>query len=91
VETGGPAVTTRRALTCEAAPTGKRGAYHPVPVNFEALIPASLKRAMEFQSTRSDIKGFPPLTDNLSKMRNRYLAAGARPDNTRYGWVRSRS
>jgi hypothetical protein len=61
-----------------------RSAYHPVPVNFEALIPASLKRVMEFP-------GFPLLTDNLSKMRERYLASGARPDNLRHGWVRSRS
>ncbi|MGZ6124576.1 MAG: amidohydrolase family protein [Myxococcales bacterium] len=58
-----------------------RGAYHPVPANYESLIPTSLKRVMEFP-------GFPKLTDNLSKMRNRYLASGARPDNTRYGWVR---
>jgi len=63
---------------------GERGAYHPVPANYEALIPASLKRVLEFP-------GFPLLTDNLSKMRERYLAAGARPDNTRYGWIRSRT
>jgi hypothetical protein len=61
-----------------------RGVYHPVPANYEALIPAALKRVMEFP-------GFPKLTDNLSKIRNRYLASGARPDHTRYGWVRSRS
>src|SRR5262249_21919068 len=63
---------------------GHRGAYHPVPANFEALIPTSLKRVMEFP-------GFPLPTDNLSKMRNRYLAAGAQPDNIRYGWIRSRT
>jgi hypothetical protein len=48
------------------------------------LIPASLKRVMEFP-------GFPKLTDNLSKMRERNLASGARPDNLRHGWVRIRS
>ncbi len=59
------------------------GAYHPVPVNYESLIPASLKRVMEFP-------GFPKLTDRLSKMRDRYLASGARPDHLRHGWIRGR-
>jgi uncharacterized protein len=66
-----------------------RGAYHPVPANFESLIPASLKRVMEFPGANGT-KPFPKLTDNLSKLRQRYLAAGARPDNIRYGWIRSR-
>jgi hypothetical protein len=70
---------------------GHRGVYHPVPANYEALIPAALKRVMEFQSSKPGIPGFPKLTDKLSRMRERYLAAGARPDNTRYGWIRSRS
>jgi len=63
---------------------GNHGAYHPVPVNYASLIPVTLKNVMEFQVS-------PVLTDNLTKMRNRYQAAGARPDNLRYGWVRSRS
>ena len=57
-----------------------RGEYHPVPVNYEALIPESLKRIMEFP-------GFA-MNDNLSKLRREYLAQGGLPSNTRYGWVR---
>jgi hypothetical protein len=57
-----------------------RGGYHPVPVNFEALIPIALKRTMEFP-------GFA-LNDHLSKLRKEYLAMGGRPNNTRYGWLR---
>jgi hypothetical protein len=57
-----------------------RGGYHPVPVNFEALIPIALKRTMEFP-------GFA-LNDNLSQLRKEYLAMGGRPNNTRYGWLR---
>lgn len=57
-----------------------RDRYHPVPLNYEAMIPISLKRTMEFP-------GFA-LNDHLTKLRERYLAAGARPSNTRYGWIR---
>jgi len=58
-----------------------RGEYHPLPVNFEALIPESLKAILEFPGYAG--------TDNLSKLRRGYLAQGARPSNTRYGWVRT--
>ncbi len=54
--------------------------YHPVPVNFEPLIPTSLKRTMEFP-------GFV-MEDRLSRMRREYLAMGGVPSNTRYGWLR---
>jgi len=50
-------------------------------VNFEALIPESLKAILEFPGYAG--------TDNLSKLRRGYLAQGARPSNTRYGWVRT--
>ncbi|HEU4385227.1 MAG TPA: amidohydrolase family protein [Anaeromyxobacteraceae bacterium] len=59
-----------------------RGEYHPVPVNYEALIPESLKRILEFPGTA--------MNDTLSKLRREYLAQGARPSHTRYGWVRRR-
>jgi len=32
---------------------------------------------------------FPHASDNLSKMRKRYLAEGANPDHKRYGWIRT--
>jgi predicted TIM-barrel fold metal-dependent hydrolase len=55
-------------------------AYHPVPVNYEALIPISLKRTMEFDGYAMD--------DTLSKMRREYLAQGGLPSNLRHGWIR---
>jgi predicted TIM-barrel fold metal-dependent hydrolase len=59
--------------------TPKRGVYHPVPEDYEALIPDDLKRLMEFP-------GF--MADNLSQMRREYLAMGGQRSNTRYGWIR---
>ena len=54
--------------------------YHPVPWNFESLIPIALKKMMEFPQFA--------LNDLLSKLRERYLAAGPTPSNTRHGWIR---
>ncbi len=54
--------------------------YHPVPLNFESLIPIALKKTMEFPQFA--------LNDVLSKLRERYLAAGPTPSNTRHGWIR---
>jgi hypothetical protein len=54
--------------------------YHPVPLNFESLIPIALKKTMEFPQFA--------LNDVLSKLRERYLAAGPAPSNTRHGWIR---
>jgi hypothetical protein len=65
---------------CERDEDDRRRAYHPVPANYEALIPISLKRTMEFS-------GFA-LNDRLSKMRQEYFAMGGLPSNTRYGWLR---
>jgi predicted TIM-barrel fold metal-dependent hydrolase len=59
-----------------------RGGYHPVPANYEALIPASLKELLEFP-------GFAQ--DNLAKIKTAYLETGAQPTNTRYGWIRTRA
>jgi hypothetical protein len=59
-----------------------RGAYHPVPLNYEALIPITLKKMMEFPQFAMD--------DKLSRMRREYQAMGGLPSNTRYGWLRKR-
>jgi predicted TIM-barrel fold metal-dependent hydrolase len=53
--------------------------YAPVPPDYADRIPDDLKTLMEFP-------GYA--TDNLSKMKAEYLAAGPRPSNTRYGWLR---
>ncbi len=54
--------------------------FGPVPSDFESRIPHDLKTLLEFPGFASD---------NLSKMRARYLAEGAAPDHTRYGWIRT--
>jgi len=54
--------------------------FGPVPSDFESRIPADLKTLLEFPGFASD---------NLSKMKARYLAEGAVPDHTRYGWIRT--
>jgi len=69
-----------RLVTPEECEDDHDDRYHPVPLNYEALIPISLKRTMEFP-------GFA-LNDRLTKLRERYLAAGPTPSNTRHGWLR---
>ncbi len=61
---------------------GGRSSYHPVPVNYESLIPIPLKKMLEFQ-------GFA-MNDKLSKLRREYLASDGLPSNLRHGWVRGR-
>jgi hypothetical protein len=66
--------------TCERNGDDRRVGYHPVPTNYEALIPIALKRTLEFAGFAQD--------DRLSKMRKEYFAMGGLPSNTRYGWLR---
>jgi hypothetical protein len=72
-----------RLTTPEECEDDHDDGYHPVPVNYEALIPISLKRTMEYP-------GFA-LNDRLTKLRERYLASGASPSNTRHGWLRKKA
>ena len=51
-----------------------------IPSDFESRIPADLRHVLEFPGFSSD---------NISKMRQRYLAEGATPDHRRYGWIRT--
>jgi hypothetical protein len=67
----------RLPSSSESAP---RGIYTPVPADYEQHIPDSLKTIMEFP-------GFA--ADNITKMKRIYAETGARPSNTRYGWVRT--
>jgi hypothetical protein len=55
--------------------------FGPIPADFESRIPASLKTLLEFPGFASD---------NISKMKQRYLAEGSVPDHSRLGWIRSR-
>jgi hypothetical protein len=53
--------------------------YKPVPKDFEQRMGKELKTVMEFPGYTAD---------HMAKAREQYLAAGAEPDNTRYGWIR---
>jgi predicted TIM-barrel fold metal-dependent hydrolase len=57
------------------------GLYKPVPANYESLIPASLKKVLEYPGYTAD---------NMSKLRQRFLDLGGLRSNTRYGWIRTR-
>jgi len=62
---------------------GKGGGYHPVPLNYEALIPVPLKKMLEFDKFAMD--------DKLSRLRREYLASDGLPSNLRHGWLRART
>jgi len=55
--------------------------FKPVPKDYEQRMPADLKRIME-------LPGFT--ADNMTKFKEQYVAMGAEPNNTRYGWIRKR-
>ena len=55
-----------------------QGEYRPVPPDYASRISDELKTLLEFP-------GFA--ADNLSRMKSEYLAKGAVPSNTRYGWI----
>ena len=65
--------------------SGAAQAYRPLPSDFEQRIPGDLKVLLEFPPN-------PPTQtaqeDNLSGYKERYLAMGAQPSHTRYGWIR---
>jgi hypothetical protein len=60
----------------------KTDAYRPVPKDYEARMTPELKTLLEV----GQLKG-----DNLSQMRQTYLALAIQPDHTRYGWIRTRA
>jgi hypothetical protein len=53
--------------------------FKPVPKDYEKRMPRELKTLMELPGYTSD---------SLSKLKAQYVAAGAEPSNTRYGWIR---
>ena len=58
--------------------TASDGLYKPLPRDYENRISVPLKTLLEYP-------GLPQ--DKLALARREYLAAGARPSHTRYGWV----
>ncbi|MFN2200250.1 MAG: amidohydrolase family protein, partial [Caldilineaceae bacterium] len=63
-----------------AAESASKGRYRPVPQDFQSRIPDDLKTLLEFEDF---------VADNISKLRNEYLARGIRRRDTRYGWIRA--
>ena len=59
---------------------GRRGRVPAVPKDYESRMTEELKTLLEFP-------GFT--ADNMSRARDTYLAMGAEPSNTRYGWIRT--
>jgi hypothetical protein len=56
------------------------GSYTPVPKDYESRMTDELKRLLEFGQLRAD---------NLSRMRDTYIALAIEPNHTRYGWLRT--
>jgi len=54
--------------------------FGKIPADFESRIPAGLKTLLEFPGFASD---------NISKIKQRYLAEGGTPHHTRRGWIRT--
>jgi predicted TIM-barrel fold metal-dependent hydrolase len=52
--------------------------FKPVPKDFEQRMPADLRKIMELPAKAAD---------NLSKIKEQYIALGLEPSNTRYGWI----
>jgi predicted TIM-barrel fold metal-dependent hydrolase len=63
----------------ESASFQKR--FKPVPKDYEKRMSKELKTVME-------LPGFT--ADNMSKLKENYVATGGEPSNTRYGWVRTK-
>jgi len=53
--------------------------YRPVPKDYAGRMSKELKTLMELPDVAAD---------NLSKAKEKYLAMGVEPSNTRYGWIR---
>ncbi len=56
--------------------------FKPVPKDYEKRMSKELKTMME-------LPGFA--ADNMEKLKEKYLATGGEPSNTRYGWIRTKS
>ena len=54
--------------------------FRPVPADYAQRIPETLKKTLELPPYRAD---------NLSKIREQYVAMDVEPTLTRYGWIRA--
>ena len=55
--------------------------YKPVPKDYESRMSRELKTIMEFPGYTAD---------NMTQVKEKYLAMGPAPSNTRYGWIRTK-
>jgi len=62
------------------ADISRHGVYRPVPRDYDTQVPLKLKTLLEFPGLTGDV---------MAKARDQYLAMGAQPSHTRYGWVRT--
>ena len=60
----------------------KTDAYRPVPKDYESRMSKELKTLLEVGQLRGD---------NMSRMKETYLALAIEPAHTRYGWMRVRA
>jgi hypothetical protein len=56
-----------------------RQQFKPVPKDYEKRMTAELKRIMELPGSTAD---------NMTKIKEQYIALGVEPGHTRYGWIR---
>jgi predicted TIM-barrel fold metal-dependent hydrolase len=70
-----------------SAPVSPAGIYKPVPRDYVALIPETLKRTLHDDPGFKGY-GYELPHDRLAKLKSDYEAAGGRRENLRYGWVR---
>lgn len=69
-----------------SAPVRSGGLYQPVPRDYVALIPETLKKTLHDDPGYKGY-GYVP-NDKLARLRADYAAAGGRRQDLRYGWVR---
>jgi hypothetical protein len=62
------------------ADISRHGVYRPIPRDYDTRVPMKLKTLLEFPGLAGDA---------LARARSDYLAGGAEPSHTRYGWVRT--
>jgi hypothetical protein len=74
-----PGLSTARLYGIDV-PRNFAAGFKAVPAGYATKMSDDLRRVMEMPGYTAD---------NLSIVKDRYVASGAAPDYTRYGWVRN--
>ena len=72
-----------------ASGAAKDRIYRRVPDDYEARMSDELKETMELNGGTAGEAEYLAYDDNMSRFREKYLAQGPQPSNTRYGWIRT--